>query len=104
MSLDDLKQAGVLLPEEEWGKHDLHTTVNRPVLLGLGAAAVASVVMMYLGDGKLVTWLGAGLFLLTLRFLQLAWKVGTGEIDTTIASHEAEDLVEEAAGRAEKEG
>lgn len=45
-----------------------------------------------------------GLFLLTFRFLQAAWKVITGEIDTIISSHEAEDLVEEAAARADKEG
>jgi C4-dicarboxylate transporter DctQ subunit len=44
-----------------------------------------------------------GLFLLTLRFLQAAWKVFTGEVDSLIASHEAEDLVEEAAAVADKE-
>jgi C4-dicarboxylate transporter DctQ subunit len=44
-----------------------------------------------------------GLFLLTLRFLQAAWKVITGEIDSIITSHEAEDLVEEAAAQAKKE-
>ncbi len=45
-----------------------------------------------------------GLFLLTFRFLQAAWKVITGEIDTLISGHEAEDLVEEAAAKADKEG
>jgi len=44
-----------------------------------------------------------GLFLLTLRFLQLAWKVIIGETDTIIASHEAEDLVEEAAAKTDRE-
>jgi len=44
-----------------------------------------------------------GLFLLTFRFLQAAWKVITGEIDTIIAGHEAEDLVEEAAAKADRE-
>jgi C4-dicarboxylate transporter DctQ subunit len=44
-----------------------------------------------------------GLFLLTLRFLQAAWGVITGEIDTIIAGHEAEDLVEEAAAKADRE-
>lgn len=44
-----------------------------------------------------------GMFLLTLRFLQAAWKVVTGEIESVIAGHEAEDLVEEAAAQAEKE-
>ena len=44
-----------------------------------------------------------GLFLLTFRFLQAAWKVITGEIDSIISGHEAEDLVEEAAAKADKE-
>ena len=44
-----------------------------------------------------------GLFLLTLRLLQTAWKVITGEIDSIIAGHEAEELVEEAAAQADKE-
>ena len=45
-----------------------------------------------------------GMLLLTLRFLQLAWKVVTGETDRIIASHEAEELVEEAAAKADREG
>ncbi len=45
-----------------------------------------------------------GLFLLTFRVIQAAWKVMTGEADSVIASHEAEDLVEEAAAQADKEG
>ncbi len=45
-----------------------------------------------------------GLFLLTFRFLQAAWRVITGEIDSIISGHEAEDLVEEAAAKADKEG
>jgi C4-dicarboxylate transporter DctQ subunit len=44
-----------------------------------------------------------GLFLLTLRFVQTAWRVVTGEIDSMISGHEAEDLVEEAAAKADKE-
>ena len=45
-----------------------------------------------------------GILLLTLRFLQLAWKVVTGETDRVISSHEAEELVKEAAAKADKEG
>lgn len=41
-----------------------------------------------------------GMFLLTLRFLQAAWQVVTGELDMIVASHEVEDLVEEAAAAA----
>ncbi len=35
-----------------------------------------------------------GMALLTLRFIQVGWRVVTGEIDLIIASHEAEDLEE----------
>ena len=45
-----------------------------------------------------------GLILLTFRFVQTAWKVMTGELDTIIASHEAEDLMEEVAAEAKKGG
>lgn len=45
-----------------------------------------------------------GLTLITLRFLQAAWQVWQGKTDRLIASHEAEDLVEEAAGKAAAEG
>ena len=34
--------------------------------------------------------------LLTFRFLQLAWRVVTGDLDKIIASHEVEDELEEA--------
>jgi len=44
-----------------------------------------------------------GLLLLTIRFLQVAWKVVSGQTDTIIASHEAEELVEEAAAKADRE-
>ncbi|SPH18169.1 C4-dicarboxylate TRAP transporter small permease protein DctQ [Defluviimonas aquaemixtae] len=44
-----------------------------------------------------------GMALLTFRFVQAAWRVWTGEGDLLIASHEAEDMVEEAAGAADRE-
>jgi len=36
-----------------------------------------------------------GVGLLTLRFIQLAWQIFTGRADRIIASHEAEELMEE---------
>lgn len=45
-----------------------------------------------------------GLFLLTFRFAQVAWQIAIGKSDVIIASHEAEDLMEEAAAEAKKEG
>jgi len=44
-----------------------------------------------------------GMALLTLRFAQAGWRVWTGEQTSIIASHEAEDMVEEAAAKADRE-
>lgn len=44
-----------------------------------------------------------GMALLTLRFAQAGWRVWTGAQSSIIASHEAEEMVEEAAAKAEKE-
>lgn len=45
-----------------------------------------------------------GLILLSFRFIQAAHKVVTGEVESLIASHESEDLVQEAAAKADREG
>jgi len=45
-----------------------------------------------------------GMALITFRFLQAALQVFRGETDRLIASHEAEELVEEAAQLAKREG
>lgn len=44
-----------------------------------------------------------GMLLITFRFVQAALQVLRGESDRLVASHEAEELVEEAAAKAEKE-
>ncbi|RLA33635.1 MAG: TRAP transporter small permease [Gammaproteobacteria bacterium] len=44
-----------------------------------------------------------GMFLLTFRVLQAGWHLFTGKIDTIIASHEAEEMVEEASAHADRE-
>lgn len=38
-----------------------------------------------------------GLALLTYRFLQAGWRLYRGEIESVIASHEADDMIDEAA-------
>ena len=45
-----------------------------------------------------------GMVLITFRFLEAAWQIFRGETDRLIASHEAEELVEEAAEQAKREG
>jgi len=45
-----------------------------------------------------------GMALLTFRVLQAAWHLATGRIDTIIAGHEAEEMVEEATHQTKQEG
>lgn len=66
MSLEDLEDAGILLPREEWGKHETKTRQNKLLVLLPAAVAVVSAVLMYWGNGRLWTWIGLGLFLVAL--------------------------------------
>ena len=66
MSLEDLEDAGVLLPREEWGKHEIKSRQNKLLILLPAVVAVVSVVLMYWGNGRLWTWVGLGLFLVAL--------------------------------------
>ena len=72
MSLEDLENAGVLLPREQWGTRDLRTTVNKPLLLALGAGAIVSAFLIYWGNGSLYTWIGTVFFLLVLLGFTMA--------------------------------
>jgi membrane protein implicated in regulation of membrane protease activity len=64
MTMEDLREHGVLLPEEEWGTHRLETTVPEwPLAVMLLAAAVLWVVA-YLGDGGTSTWIAIGGYLI----------------------------------------
>jgi hypothetical protein len=66
MSLEELQDQDVLLPEEQWGEHSLETTVPRWWLLAVFLVAVAGLVATYLGDGGGWTWAGIGTFLVAL--------------------------------------
>jgi membrane protein implicated in regulation of membrane protease activity len=64
MSFEDLKAHDVFLPEVLWGKADLNSSVNRAALLAVGLLGIVACVLMLVGRGLLLTWLGAGLFIL----------------------------------------
>ncbi|UCC47351.1 MAG: hypothetical protein JSV41_07510 [Gemmatimonadota bacterium] len=66
MTIDDLREQGVLLPEEEWGKHSLKTTAPRLPLAVALLVATAGCALMLLGDGGILTWVGVALFIVTL--------------------------------------
>lgn len=75
MSLEDLQEAGVLLPEEEWGERTLDSTASRAGYAVAGAVAVACGVLMFTGGGGTTTWIAAGAFLLDLlAFTWLSWR------------------------------
>lgn len=66
MSLRDLEDHGVLLPEDEWGAHSLETTVPEVPLLVMFVVAVVALVVVFFGNGGAWTWIGLGTFLLAL--------------------------------------
>jgi hypothetical protein len=63
MSYEELKERDIFLPEEEWGKADLHTSVNlAPFGIAL-AVGILGCLLMALGGGSLQTWIGAVLYM-----------------------------------------
>jgi hypothetical protein len=66
MSLEDMEQDGILLPRDQWGTRELRTRVGRWPMVVIAILAVVAAVLMYLGNGNVVTWIGAGLFLVSL--------------------------------------
>jgi steroid 5-alpha reductase family enzyme len=69
MSLKDLDEHGILLPEEEWGVHDLHTSVNKPELVTSMLFGLASVATMYFGGGETITFVGMVMFILFMGWI-----------------------------------
>lgn len=91
MTLEDLEEAGALLPEEEWGKHSLETTANRPGLVLTGLVSVLAGVGMYLGGGNTLTWIGAGVFIIDLTvFTWLSMRAVDAQ-NRRRHSHEVDD-------------
>ncbi|MGH8543085.1 MAG: hypothetical protein ACREX3_05515 [Gammaproteobacteria bacterium] len=75
MSLEDLESAGILLPREEWGKRDLTTAVNKPLLVVAGIVAVVTCAFMYVGNGGPLTWVGGLVYLVDLvAFTWVSWR------------------------------
>lgn len=62
MSIEDLQQHGVLLPEDEWGTRKLTTTTSEIPLLLLFLAAAAGCFLTFWGGGNQWTWIGISLF------------------------------------------
>lgn len=67
MGLRDLRRYGLLLPRILWGRLRLHASWRSELLSALSLAlGVASCVLMYLGSGHVLTWIGLAVFLVFL--------------------------------------
>lgn len=62
MSIEDLKEQNILLPEKEWGIHKLKTTVQQIPALFLFVSCLVALSMTYFGGGNEWTWIGIILF------------------------------------------
>lgn len=62
MSIEDLKEQHILLPEKEWGIHKLRTTVLKVPFSLLILSSIAGLVFTYVGGGRFWTWIGITVF------------------------------------------
>lgn len=75
MSLDDLKEQGLLLPREHWGRTPPVSWRGRLQLLLCGALFVLSAGLIWFGAGSGTTFVGIGLFFADLfLFVVLTFK------------------------------
>lgn len=90
MSYEDLKQHDIFLPESEWGELDLSTSVSLPALIATLVTGAAGCVLMVVGDGSLLTWIGAALFIVFMFAFALVSNAGIERQDRRIKElHEA---------------
>jgi len=100
VSLKDLRDAGVLLPREEWGVHDLHTSVNKPMLVAALLLGLLSVALMYLGGGRWLTFLGAATFIAFMGWI--TW-ISVRAVDVHVAHFDEEREALHQNGAAESD-
>lgn len=58
MSIENLKEQNILLPEDEWGDYSLKTTVAQGPVLILFLLSVGACGLTLWGNGNLWTWIG----------------------------------------------
>jgi nucleotide-binding universal stress UspA family protein len=59
-----LQEQGILRPAHERHVGQLETGVNKLRLLAAGGLALVAATLMYVGDGEILTWIGAAFFIL----------------------------------------
>ena len=90
MSLRDLEEMGILLPQDKWGQLDLHTSVNKVQLVGAALLAAVGAIMGYAGNGGPVTWVGVALLLVF-----FAWFTWLSMTAVDAQNEEVEDSLRE---------
>ena len=88
MSMKDLEEMGILLPENKWGQSDLHTTVDKIQLGASGLLALGAVILGYMGNGGLLTWVGVGMF-----FIFVAWFTRISLKAVEVQNDQVEDFL-----------
>ena len=66
MSLSDLKKMKLLRPEEEWTGAPQRSTVQVVYAAIAGAVGIAGCVLMTVGNGQVLTWIGLLMFAVAL--------------------------------------
>lgn len=84
MSYEDLEEHNIFLPEEHWDELDLSSSVNQPLLLLTVAVGVVACILMVLGGGSTLTWIGAGLFLIFLLSFTIVSNAGINNQNNTV--------------------
>ncbi len=104
VSIKDLEKAGLLLPRDQWGRKDIHSGVNRVGLMASWILAAISSVLMYVGNGQSLTWIGVGgmaVFLAWFTYLSIhaihVRNRASAHVEGSIPAHDAD-----AGGAAEE--
>jgi len=90
MSYEDLQDHDIFLPEEVWGKVDLSSSVNELALTLVYLLGVTSCVLMVIGGGDMLTWLGVLGFLVFMVLFTLVSNAGIEHQNQVIEELEAE--------------
>ena len=71
MSVSDLQKLGLLRAESDWNPRNMRSYVPRLLWMVLGCMAIGGCVMLALGDGDLISWLG--LIIFSVALLGFVW-------------------------------
>ena len=66
MSLSDLQKMKLLRPESEWSGAPARSEVQSILAFLTGMLGIAGCVLMIVGDGHLLTWIGLAMFAMAL--------------------------------------